>query len=962
MSTSYNNKLLTPFKVGIVASIVGAFLLINATVLLAINVKLRQSVSNDLIYRSQVTAETVSQFFAGKIHTVLLLNQYKTIRDYMTESRNSEEAATNRNYQHVVDMINTVENMYLDIDPIYDGKGQTSGGAIIWLGNLPGNFLMTPRRIMDEHSEPHPWITSERPWFAGVIASKEGLSCTNVYTNIEFQVPCFTIVKRIEEPDSQGNNVCYGVIGLNVFVPTITEIIKKAQTGEHSRTVLLDGNEIVVHHPNDDFVEGRKLSDLGKGYDEISRLIKDNQSGGKLLLLDGIPTYVSYARVSLFDINWTVVTMMSKKDAEAAVSKYRNALILIGIFDLIFFAAPITFLVLSERRRSTELAKAKAMAEEASRSKSEFLSKMSHEIRTPMNAILGITEIQLQNESLSSTTKEALGKIHNAGGLLLNIINDILDLSKIEAGKLEIMPVKYDVASLINDVVTLNMMRLDSKPIEFALSVNENIPATLFGDELRIKQILNNLLSNAFKYTEKGVVKLSVFVETGEEADTVLVFEVKDTGWGMNEKQVKRLFDEYTRFTVKANRTTEGTGLGMNITQNLARMMNGEIFVKSEINKGSTFTVRIPQEKTSSNVLGRELADNLENFRSNGIRQMNMAQIVYEPMPYGRVLVVDDVESNLYVAAGLLSPYSLSIETAESGYAAIDKIKEGKKYDIIFMDHMMPGIDGIETTQIIRSMGYVHSIVALTANALAGQSDMFLANGFDSFLSKPIDIRNLNAVLKKFVRDKQELEATKEAERQRDIQQRIKKTVSQPFGNSQLIEFFLRDAPKAAATLEALHEKRHAYDAKDVLLYTINVHGMKSSLAYIGESALSVFAEKLEHAGREHDIAVISAETPAFLEELRKVIEKHTSQKESADVTTAEDILLLREKMLTIKAACASFDKKTAKEAIALLRLRQKAWQSSIEKLLAAMAGHMLDGDFEAISHTADRIIEVIQD
>ena len=957
MTTSHNNRLLKPFTAGIFTLIVIVFLSINFAVFWSINAKLRQSVSNDLIRRSQVTAETIAQFFAGKIQTVLILEHHKAIRDYMVEAQNSEEAKTNQHYPSVVNMIDTIENMYLAIDPIYDGREQTSGGAIIWLGNLPGNFLMTPRIIMDEHSRPHPWRTYERPWFAGVVAAEGGLSCTDVYTNIEFQVPCFTITKRIEEPDADGNNVFYGVVGLNVFVPTLTEIMKKAQTGDHCHTFLIDGNELVVHHPHDDFVDGRKLSDLGNGYDEVSRLIKDGRTGGKLLALDGTPTYVSFAKMTLFDINWTIVTVTSKKDAEAAVSKYSNALILIGIVDLIFFATPITILVLSAHRRSAELAKAKAMAEDANRSKSDFLSKMSHEIRTPMNAILGITEIQLRNDALVAETKEALGKIHSAGELLLNIINDILDLSKIEAGKMELNIAKCDMASLINDVVTLNMMRISSKLIEFKLSVDENIPATLWGDELRIKQILNNLLSNAFKYTEDGTVELLIYTETKKETDLVLVFEVNDTGWGMTEEQVSRLFEEYTRFTMKANRTTEGTGLGMNIARNLVRMMNGEIFVKSELDKGSTFIVRLPQENADSKSLGRELADNLENFRASSIRQMKKAQIVYEPMPYGRILVVDDVESNLYVAEGLLAPYGLSVDTATSGYAAIDKVKEGRIYDIIFMDHMMPGIDGIETTKIIRSMEYVHPIVALTANALAGQADMFLTSGFDDFVSKPIDIRHLNTVLKKFVRDQQASVVFSGTERQRAAQERAAKGATPSSASPQLIGFFLRDAHKAVATLETICEKQNAYDAAGVQTCTTTIHGMKSALAYIGEPELSALAGKLEQAGQNNDTVLLSSETPMFLDRLKALIERLTPQGEENSEAVSEDYVYLRGKLLSIKRACRHHDKKTAKSA--LDELRQTVWQPSIKELLAAIAEHLLGGDFEEVVNIADGIIEL---
>ena len=402
-----------------------------------------------------------------------------------------------------------------------------------------------------------------------------------------------------------------------------------------------------------------------------------------------------------------------------------------------------------------EMERQRLAAEEANKAKSAFLSTMSHEIRTPMNAILGITEIQLRNEKIDANVKEAFENIYSSGDLLLGIINDILDLSKIEAGKLELLINKYNIADLISDTTQLNIMRIGSKPIEFEIYIDENIPAQLLGDEMRIKQILNNLLSNAFKYTASGRVRLSIIMEESEKNnEVILVISVSDTGQGMTESQIKKLFDEYSRFNLKTNRITEGTGLGMSITRNLIYIMNGSITVESEPGKGTTFTVRLPQTKSDPEILGRELVNDLQEFRTLTKTHMKRAQVSIEPMPYGNVLIVDDVEINIYVAMGLMVPYELQIDTADSGFTAIDKIKNGKVYDIIFMDHMMPKMDGIETVKILREMGYKHPIVALTANTVAGQVNMFLENGFDDFVSKPIDIRQMNVVLNKLVRDK----------------------------------------------------------------------------------------------------------------------------------------------------------------------------------------------------------------
>jgi len=577
-----------------------------------------------------------------------------------------------------------------------------------------------------------------------------------------------------------------------------------------------------------------------------------------------------------------------------------------------------------------------------------------------MNAILGITEIQLRNGSLPSDTKNALDRIYNSGYMLLGIINDILDLSKIEAGKLELFPVEYDFPSLINDTVVLNIVRYESKPITFNLHVDENIPLMLFGDELRIKQILNNLLSNAFKYTASGVVSMTVSLEPlyKEAGSVTLVFSISDTGQGMSPEQLDKLFDEYMRFNMESNRAIEGAGLGMSITKHLVRLMNGDIHVQSIQGKGSTFTVQLPQKIAGdSTVIGRELAEKIGQMSPVKDAHKKKAPIIYEYMPYGKVLVVDDVETNLYVTRGLISPYGLSVDTASSGYEVIEKVRRGTMWDVIFMDHFMPGMDGVETAQIIRGLGYTKPIVALTANVVSGQAEMFFANGFDDFISKPIDIRQMDILLNKHIRDKYPDEIIKAARQIKNNM--VKKTAPPPSVNTELARIFTRDAEKAIGMLETILKKRGIYDDEDIQSYVINVHAMKSALANIGESELSSFALKMEEAGRKNDIAVISAETPVFLTALREVINKINPNKDGAEVTEdikSEDIAILLEKLALIQNACAENNKKAAKDALTLLR--QKKWPRQTENLLETIAEKLLHSEFPEAEKLAGDYVE----
>ena len=531
-------------------------------------------------------------------------------------------------------------------------------------------------------------------------------------------------------------------------------------------------------------------------------------------------------------------------------------------------------------------------AQSASRAKSNFLANMSHEMRTPLTAVLGLTELTLETAALDEETHSNLIKVYRSGETILNLVNDILDISKIEADKLEMNPHKYDLPSLLNDTITQSTLYIEEKPIDLVLNITEDLPNYLFGDELRIRQILNNLLSNAFKFTKEGTVELGVRHEF--DGDIVwLTAWVKDTGIGIRPEDMDKLFTLYSKMEEDnsrntQNRRTEGTGLGLSISKKVADMMDGFIKAESEYGVGSTFTVKIKQQYVSDEVIGKDVVESLKNF-DYSMKRFENAKMTRINLSYARVLIVDDNSTNLDVAKGLMGLYGMEVDCVTGGQLAVDVIADASvKYDAIFMDHMMPEIDGVEATRIIRNeIGSQYAqeipIIALTANAIVGNEEMFLSKGFQAFIAKPIDLSRLDVVLRQWVRDKEKeallpdkvinIEARRLQERRilkEDIPGLDMDRGIAHFGFSE--EAYYKVLQSYVKNTRSLLDIIKDVSMETLEKYGVTVHGIKGSSRGVFAKKVANEAEALENAAVSGQIDYITANNDRFLVMIEKLL------------------------------------------------------------------------------------------
>ena len=718
-----------------------------------------------------------------------------------------------------------------------------------------------------------------------------------------------------------------------------------------------------------------------------------------------------------------------------------------------------------------ELKEAKQRAEEANESKSNFLSNMSHEIRTPMNAIVGMTEILLRSD-LSDQDRGYLMNIKNSGASLLTIINDILDFSKIESGKLEILEEEYEPMSMLSDLSMIFLNRIGDKPVELIFDIDKNLPNKLYGDSLRIRQVIINIANNAIKFTAAGYVKLTIQMAPMAEQDMVnLNISIEDSGQGIKPEDLDKLFGSFQQVDTKKNRNKEGTGLGLAISKQLVETMGGQIGVRSEYGKGSEFYFHIPQRVIGDQIAATVREDAVQNnpvvvsghmkdgqileqlksltegyglkfvdcyearahkvkvdyffvdesvyrglkasieeyFVSTGtelcvlqnpMREAvwnDQATVVNKPLytlnfcqvinhettaafvetdnvmnftaPQAQILIVDDNEMNLKVAKGLLQPLQMHIDTASSGKTALEMVQT-KQYHIVFMDHMMPVMDGVETTQRMRALEdtYIQNmpIIALTANAVTGAREIFKEAGMNDFVAKPIELKDICSKIRAWLPHELIVKMSAPAQQQLQIPAQMLPVIEgldvmegiKNCGSLELFTNLLGDFYKLIDLKSTKIEKCLA----DGMIrdYTIEVHALKNTARMIGALELSEQFYQMEQCGNAGDVDTIFRETPAIMELYRSykpILEPYgkANEQDKKEVPKEELVKVLEQ----LNAAMDSFDLDGADAALA--ELEEYRLPEELGPYMEELRAYVADVAMEEVMNTGNKMIEVLE-
>ena len=782
-----------------------------------------------------------------------LAEQAKVLAELLEESMDSQ----------LIDLENIavyIENNVGNMEVLMDVTEKTSGQAAWGILELGGNALYG--EVLHSYD------------FAGIQDSFRGNKSVSYKEGVGmlFTVPIF-----------HNGNVKYVLYKLVDEALLLKQFGMSFYDGRGRVLVATRDGEIVIPYMDwkDEDLAFLKGSEVTKCFAEISDRMNISSAAAVCYREKGETRYLLVAEVGEYD--FLLVGDVDENVAGEGLSYIVTLVLWVFGLLLLLLAIGMSFLFGAEEkaRESDELRREKELADIANRAKSDFLANMSHEIRTPINAVMGMNEMILR-ECEDEEIREYAFNVQNASKTLLSLVNDILDLSKIEAGKMEIVEDNYHLSSVLNNVVNMIQIRADEKKLALHMKVDETIPDNLFGDEVRIRQIMVNLLSNAVKYTKAGSVWLYVEKEKSTQKEMMLKIAVKDTGIGIREEDMEKLFSDFERLNQKENHNIEGTGLGLSITSKLVQLMKGRMEVESVYGEGSTFTVYLPQR-----VVGEECIGNFEEKYQEYIQSTRIYKESFKA-PEASVLVVDDYDMNLLVVEKLLRKTEVCVTCCGSGEKCLELVKE-KQFDVIFLDHMMPGMDGIETMKRLKEMegnlSKAAPIIALTANAILGVQEMYLGEGFDDYLSKPIDSPKLEELLRKYL-PKEKLVYERTKGNSREGKEKVA-SVSAAEENASLIELaigfqycaYSEEMYREFLTMfvdfstEKSEQIEAAYVQEDWANMAIYVHALKSGSLTIGGKCLSEAAAAREKACKDGDTKYVKAHQEALMTLYRATVE-----------------------------------------------------------------------------------------